>query len=97
MKAAIEWVQLGAGWARGEALGWSCLWEVQGTVYDVGERSGQEMRVGVGGRKAIKEPWSGEGVGKKGERGLWDRTLGGCGVKVLSRRINKDSRRQSES
>lgn len=69
MKAAIEWVQLGAGWARGEALGWSCLWEVQGTVYDVGERSGQEIRVGVGGRKAIKEPWSGEGVGKKRREG----------------------------
>lgn len=31
------------------------------------------------------------------ERGLWDRNLGGCGVKELSRRINKDSRSQSES
>lgn len=46
----------------------------------------------------MEEPWSGEGVGRKGERGLWDRTLGGCGVKALNRRrINKDSRRQSES
>lgn len=60
------------------------------------------QEIGVARRSVCEQaevrPWKSLNLGREGERGLWDRTLGGCGVKALSRRrINKDSRRQSES